>query len=79
MLRTVTLLALLLSGCAWLTMPYQDEPLCKKGTGSGYCNSISEVDRKVDSVVKDQSVSVMTEYKLKHVKDTPCEDCRGEE
>jgi len=79
MLRTVIVLTLLFSGCTWLTMPYQDEPLCKKGTASGYCNSISEVDRKVDSIVKDQSVSVTTKYKLKHVKDAPCEDCMREE
>jgi hypothetical protein len=70
----ITGLTITLAGCTWLTMPYQDEPLCKKGTGSGYCSSISEVDKKTDTVVKKDSAEET--YKLKHVKEGTCKECQ---
>lgn len=37
------LLALLLSGCASMIMPYAEEPLCRKGVEGGYCGSLTDV------------------------------------
>jgi hypothetical protein len=37
------LIALLLSACASMIMPYAEEPLCRKGVEGGYCGSLSDV------------------------------------
>ena len=34
----------ILSGCSSkVFMPYEEEPLCNTGKGSGYCGSVSDV------------------------------------
>lgn len=52
MKNLIILLILALSSCVSMVTPYEDEPLCYKGAGSGYCTSLSEVDRIIDQELK---------------------------
>ena len=36
-------LCLFLSGCSKLIFPYEEEKLCNKGIGQGFCGSVSEI------------------------------------
>ncbi|HIC97895.1 MAG TPA: hypothetical protein EYP11_05820 [Aquificaceae bacterium] len=39
----VLFLALFLTSCAQVLLPYHEEPLCKKESRVGYCGSLSEI------------------------------------
>lgn len=39
-------LLLMLSSCSKLLFPYEDEVLCKRGVGYGFCGSVSDVYRE---------------------------------
>jgi hypothetical protein len=49
-MKTLILLAfsmLLFSGCSSkILLPYEEEPLCKRGAGEGICGSVSDVHKK---------------------------------
>lgn len=36
-------LALFVSGCSKILLPYEEERLCKRGPGFGVCGSLSDV------------------------------------
>lgn len=43
----ITFIALLFAGCSSkVLMPYESEPLCKRGIGEGMCGSVSQVYKK---------------------------------
>lgn len=41
------LMAILISGCSSkILLPYEEEPLCKRGPNDGMCGSVSQVYKK---------------------------------
>ena len=34
---------LMLTSCSSVLLPYHEEPLCRKGSGVGFCGSLSEI------------------------------------
>ncbi len=48
-----------LSACSatQILLPYHEEPLCRKGYGTGYCGGISEVYDRIDKDLANKKTS----------------------